>query len=186
MEIILLRHGRPNVELSGYLNTKELKRLVYAYEKSGIQDLPSKKLKQSINNYYVVCSDLNRSIESAKKLNLNFIHLSDAIFRETDIPYFDNIRLTLPVKVWVILLRVMWLFGFSKNGESFFQAKNRSKKAAGKLISLAQKNEKMVVVGHGLINRLIGKELEKKGWQAQKREGKSYWELKKYTLSQLE
>lgn len=181
MEIVLLRHGKPKVDLSGYLSTKELKQLVAAYNESKIQDLPSEKLKTSYKNYYVICSNLPRSIDSAKKLSLNNIHVSDELYREADIPYFEKINLILPVTFWVILLRIMWLFGFSNNGESFSQAKNRSKYAAENLMQLAQEQKKIIVVGHGLMNRLIGKQLKKKGWQAREKLGKSYWEQHKYT-----
>lgn len=182
MEIILLRHGKPKVELKGFLNAGEIKQLTFEYAQSGIQDTPTEQLKNNFNHHYVVCSDLARSVESAEKLNLKNIHLSDALFRETDIPHFDKSFFKLPVMFWLILLRVMWLFGFSKNGESFSQAKNRSKLAAEKLIVLAKKNEKVIVIGHGLINRLIGKELDKKGWCASERVGKRYWEFYLYAV----
>ena len=80
----------------------------------------------------------------------------------------------------------MWLFGFSKNGESFLEAKDRGKQAAEKLIKLALENKKIIVVGHGLINRLIEKQLHKKGWRASKRSGKRYWELRRHTKSHIE
>lgn len=67
MEIILLRHGKPDVELSGYLNAEEFKQLVYSYAQSGIQGSPAEKIKEHFNTHYVVCSDLSRSIESVKK-----------------------------------------------------------------------------------------------------------------------
>lgn len=183
MEIVLLRHGKPKVELSGYLSAKELKNLVLAYTQSNIKDRPSETLKKYFKDHYVVCSNLLRSIESAKNLNFKNIHVSDELYRETNIPHFDNSFVKLPIMVWLILFRVLWLFGFSKNGEPYAQAKIRSKQAAGKLVGLAESNEKIIVVGHGLMNRLIGYQLEKKGWQASKREGKRYWELKKYTFN---
>lgn len=180
MEIILLRHGKPEVELSGYLSAKQLKQLVYDYAQSGIQDEPTDKLKTSFNNHHVVCSDLVRSIESAKKLNLNTIHVKDALYRELELPHFDKFVLKLPTMYWLILLRVMWLFGFSKNGESLSQAKARSKQAAEELIVLANNNKKVIVVGHGLMNYLIGKSLKRKGWQSSKKAGKRYWEFRAY------
>lgn len=183
MEIILLRHGKPKVDLSGYLSVCELKQLIKAYEKSSIQDSPSKQLINHFKSYFIVCSDLNRSLESAKKLGFKKIHLSDDLFRETDIPFFNKNFIKLPVSIWVILLRILWLFGFSKNGESFSQSKIRSKDAAEKLIELAQKNKKILVVGHGLMNRLIGRQLEKEGWQGTKKKGKGYWEQRRYTFS---
>ena len=183
MEIVLLRHGRTMVELSGYLSAKQLKQLVIDYAQSSISDAPTEKLKTRFNDHCVICSDLHRSIDSAKKLNLNNIHISGALYREIDIPHFNTFFLKLPATLWLILLRIMWLFGFSENGESFSQAKNRSKLAVEELIMLAQKNKMVIVVGHGLMNRLIGKELEKKGWLSLERVGKRYWEYRSYTIS---
>lgn len=180
MEIILLRHGKPEVELSGYLNADEFKQLVYSYSQSGVQGSPAKKLKEYFTTHYVVCSDLPRSIESVKKAGLNKIHLSEALFRETDIPHFDKSFLKLPVTAWLIMLRIMWLFGFKKNGESFSEAKNRAKDAASRLIDLAKENKKVILVGHGLMNRLIAKQLLFNQWQESDKSGKRYWEFVKY------
>ena len=164
MEIVLLRHGKPKVDLKGYLSVKELKQLVEDYTQSSIQDMPDNKLKKKFSDHFVVCSDLVRSKESAKRLDLNNIDLSDALFKEADLPHFENNFVILPVVSWVILLRILWLLGFKKNAESFLQAKERSKCAAEKLIGLAEHNKKIIVVGHGLMNKLIGKQLLKKGW----------------------
>ena len=183
MEIVLLRHGKPKVDLKGYLSVKELKQLIENYALSGIQDTPDNKLKKIFSNHFVICSDLARSMESAKILGLNNIHLSDVLFKEADLPHFDNNFVILPVVSWVILLRVLWLFGFKKNGESYSEAKERSMCAAEKLIGLAEQNEKIIVVGHGLMNRLIGKQLQKKGWFESERAGKSYWEFRRYNVS---
>ena len=185
MEIVLLRHGKPNVELKGYLSTKELKNLVSACEQSSIQDVPTEKLKTIFNDHYVICSDLPRSVDSAKKLNLKNIHVSNSLYRETDLPHFDKLYLKLPVMLWLIFLRMIWVFGFSKNAESFKQAKKRSKLAADEIIKLTRKNKKVIIVGHGLINHLIGKELQKRKWQVTERVGKRYWAFSSYTIKPL-
>ena len=183
MEIVLLRHGKPRVDLKGYLSVKEIKQLIEDYAQSGIQDKPNNKLINKFSNHFVICSDLIRSKKSAKELGLNSIHLSDSLFKEADLPHFDNNILKLPVVAWVVLLRILWLFGFKKNGESFLEAKERSKCAAEKLIELAKQNEKIIVVGHGLMNRLIAKQLQKKGWHESERAGRSYWEFRQYSTS---
>ena len=100
MEIVLLRHGKPKVDLKGYLSVKEIKQLVEDYAQSGIQDKPDIKLKKKFSDHFVICSDLVRSKESAKKLGLNNIHLSDALFKEADLPHFDNNFVKLPVVGW--------------------------------------------------------------------------------------
>jgi broad specificity phosphatase PhoE len=184
MEIILLRHGKPTVELKGYIDAGELKALVLAYTQSEIQELSSShelgKVKKIFNSHYVVCSNLSRSLRSAKMIGFEQIHFSDALFNEPNIPHFDKGFIKLPVLVWLIGLRLMWLFGFSKNAESFKQAKFRAEQASNKLIELAQENEKVILVGHGLMNRLIARQLRLKDWLGPASPGKKYWEFGKY------
>lgn len=181
MEIILLRHGNPEVELKGYINASELKKLTITYAESGIKDFPPETLKDQFTSHYVVCSNLERSIHSAKKLNFKQIHLSDALFKESDIPYFNQSIIKLPVMTWLVILRILWLFGFNKNGESIKQAKNRAKYASKKLIELAEEHEKVILIGHGLMNRLIAKQLNYKNWKGPVSPGKRYWEFGIYT-----
>lgn len=182
MEIVLLRHGEPKTELIGSLNANEFKDLVKQYEQSDIKDHPPEELLNQFNSYYIVCSELERSIQSAKKLGLKQIHLTHPLFKEIDIPHFDQGVMTLPVMGWLIMLRVMWLFGFEKNGESFVDAKIRAKQAAVKLIELAQENEKIILVGHGLMNRLIAKQLRINNWQGPVSPGKNFWEYGVYSV----
>lgn len=135
---------------------------------------------------FVVCSHLPRSIESAKALGFSDIHLQDSLFGEATIPHFSRSSLCLPVGVWVVVLRVLWFFGFSKNGESFKQAKSRARLAAEKLIALAQTHHDVLLVGHGFLNHFIAKELKKQGWQMSSKLGNGYWEygVFKYTVTE--
>lgn len=121
-----------------------------------------------------------------KALGFSDIHLQDSLFGETTIPHFSRGSLSLPVSVWVVLLRVLWLFGFSKNGESFTQAKNRTRLAADKLIELAEAHQDVLLVGHGFINHFIEKELKNRGWQVSSKLGNGYWEygVFKYTVTE--
>ena len=176
MEIILLRHGKPKIELSGKISPVDFKQLVTVYAESDIQDNPPEHLKEQFTSHYVVCSHLQRSLHSAKKLGCEEIHLSDQLFAETDIPFYEQINIKLPVIAWLVLFRIMWLFGFNKNGESFTQAKIRAENAALKLIALAEENEKVVLVGHGVMNRLIARQLRLNNWQGPTSPGRKYWE----------
>ena len=181
MEIILLRHGKPSVDLKGNLTASDFKFLAREYAQSGIKDHPPKDLKDNFNSHYVVCSHLERSLQSTKGLGITEVHLTDELFAETDIPHFDKFFIKLPMMGWLISLRLIWLLGFSKNGESFTQAKIRAEQASNKLIALAQKNEKVILVGHGLMNRLIAKQLRLNNWQGPKSPGSNYWEYGLYT-----
>lgn len=177
MEIILLRHGKPTLELKGNLYSSEFKKLAVAYAQSGIKDSAPKQLKDYFYSHYIVCSDLERSIQSAKSIGVKEIHLIDPLFKEADIPCFQQGFIKLPVTVWLVLYRLMWLFGFSKNGESFADAKNRAYAAASKLMTLAEEHDKVLLVGHGLMNRIIAKRLRVNNWTGPTSPGKKYWEF---------
>ena len=181
MEIILLRHGKPKVDLAGNFNAVQLKQLVVDYHESGIKDFAPAELKNQFHSHYVVCSHLERSTQSARNIGFDKISYSDELFSETKIPHFDRTPFKLPVIMWVIMLRLFWLFGFSQNGESFSRAKLRARQAASKLIEIAEENNNVILVGHGLMNRLIANNLRQRGWQGSLSPGKKYWSYGKYT-----
>lgn len=176
MQITLLRHGRPGFNLAGYARAGELPGIAASYDAAGVMGEPPADVVRIVNDHgAVVCSDLQRSLESAKALGIEDIHSVDALFREAALPHFDNGSLRLPVGAWVAMLRVLWLFGFSRNGESFGKAKSRATDAAQRLIQLAHEHESVVLVGHGLMNHLIARALISSQWQGPAWPGSGYW-----------
>lgn len=189
MEIILLRHGEPDIKLYGNVNAEELKVLAKEYENSGVSDseeTAKKKLSKVHNELtngscFYVCSKLKRSLDSAIILGLPEVDMLDALFNESDIPLFNGDiiilnKIKLSVLSWLIILRLLWLVGLKQNGESIFSAKKRAEKAANKLINLAHEHKKVVLIGHGLFNRLIASQLRQKNWQGPKSPGKKFWQ----------
>ena len=73
------------------------------------------------------------------------------------------------------MLRCLWVLGYSKNGESFSMAKERAKIATQRLIQLAKQFESVLLVGHGLTNYFIAKELLSHKWSGPSHPGKNYW-----------
>lgn len=180
MEIILSRHGEPKVKLKNKVNAQELKQLVTEYAQTGISGLAPDETYKTFKSHYVVCSHLERSIQSAHSIGFEKVNLTDKLFAECELPHFDHGILKLPIIVWLLSLRAMWLFGFSKNAESFIEAKKRAKQAANRLIILAQKHDKVILIGHGLMNRLIAKQLKINEWRGPGSPGKKYWAFAVY------
>ena len=175
MEIILLRHGEPKIKLKGIVNAQEFKQLIEEYAQAGIVYLPPEKFNKQFKSHYVVCSHLERSLQSAHFLNLKKINLIDDLFAESSLPHFDKSKIRLPIIVWLVSLRIMWLFGFSHNGESFVDAKMRAIAAANKLIVLARDHNKLILIGHGLMNRLIARQLKINKWHGPSSPGNKFW-----------
>lgn len=176
MRITVLRHGRPAFELKGNVRGKDLGIIEKSYDLSGIVGSPSTETSTAVQgNHIVVCSHLLRSVESAKALGCSEMHVKDPLFRETAIPYFDSGFIPLPVSVWVVVLRLLWLFSFSRNGESLIDARVRAKQAAERLVELAEEHQNVLLIGHGLINHFIAKELQKMGWLGPSRPARGFW-----------
>ena len=176
MRIVLLRHGKPSFELKGNIRGMDLGGLAKSYELSGIiGNPPIESISVVQGSPVFVCSHLTRSIESAKALGCSEAHIKDPLFDETPIPHFNGGRLPMPVTAWIVLLRIMWLFGFSRNGESLIDAKRRAKKAAERLIELAAAHQNVLLVGHGFINHFIAQELKRRGWIGPSKPGSGFW-----------
>jgi hypothetical protein len=74
----------------------------------------------------------------------------------------------------VYISRVLWVLGFKGSFESFNEAKCRAEVATNKLIKAAKKHEKVILFGHGYMNRYIRKSLIKKGWKLNCKSN-AYW-----------
>jgi broad specificity phosphatase PhoE len=176
MKIILLRHGKPSFELKGIVRGKDLRDIAKSYETSGIVGTPPKAtLDITQGNHFIVCSHLTRSVESAKALGFKQAHAKESLFSETALPHFARGSIPLPISVWIVVLRLLWLLGFSKNGESLASARLRSKHATARLIALAEEHQSVLLVGHGFMNHFIAKELKKHAWLGPSKPDRRYW-----------
>lgn len=183
MEITLLRHGKPTIPSLEILSASEFYSWVQEYNASGL--CPSSKPTAEAINYAnacnaVVCSDLPRSIESAKALNASNIVLSNAIFNEAGLPVANWRALKLSPKIWAVTFRVLWLLGYSRNSESFKEAKIRATEAVKRLTEIAHEHERVLFVGHGVYNRILANELRKLGWSGPKNPGSKHWSFGVY------
>ena len=128
----------------------------------------------------IVSSDLPRSIDSAHALDSEKHLISDALFVEAGLPSASWTTFRMSPNSWAVIFRLMWLFGYSKNAESYKEAKQRAYQAAMKIESLAQEHEQLVFVGHGIFNRLLVKELRNRGWSGPRSPGSTYWSFGVY------
>jgi broad specificity phosphatase PhoE len=181
MEIILMRHGEPAYELKGRVQANEISGVIEGYDLSGIKDKPPKITIDRVSSVSaVVCSDLKRSIESAKALGFSKIHQSRALYREVATPHFKGGEFSMSLYKWGVFLRVISIFGFSRNGESLSMARIRAIEAASELVNLAKEKKSVLLVGHGFINYFIAKELLRKKWLGPSKPGGGYWEYGTY------
>ena len=183
IKITLMRHGRPDFELKGKVRAGDLNKITEGYNQSGIADVPPASTKVMASDQpIIVCSDLNRSVASANKLGITDIYRSDPLFREVELPHFTSGFLRLDVTTWVIICRLLSVFGYSNNGESLYMAKQRTRQATQALIDLANAQGDVLLIGHGFTNILIAKELLNRNWQGPKSPGRDFWSFTEYTF----
>ena len=182
-KIILVRHGEPDIKIVKMINGLQIEEFLTNYDKSAIKksSLPCDTLtKLAQKCHKIVCSDLERSISSAAALG-KIPDEVDAVYSESKPPFLKVGWINLPPKVWLIFSRLLWVVGYSKNGESLKQTKQRAKISAQKLITHSKEGDVMFM-GHGLINIFIAKELRKIGYKGSKVPARKYWEYGIYIL----
>lgn len=184
-----MRHGKPALKdlySWGAVNSSKMQEWVNCYNDSGvILDFPPDEdsVIKASECEKVVCSSLARSIHSAKLLGLTATMI-DKVFVEADLPVFSIPFIKLTPQIWSVLFRFFWLLGFSKKLESKKEIKRRVTRASQLLIKLAERHDSVILIGHGIMNRLLVKELLKSGWQfvntpnANKTFSHQYWGYK--------
>lgn len=179
-KIILVRHGEPDVKIANRISGNEISSLLNYYNNALLKStsLPSYRLKFLAQNALVVCSDLKRSLESACFCDVDPLHV-DQIFTESIPPHFCSSQISLSPKSWLIFSRLLWSVGFSKNGESLFEAKRRAQKATKILIDYAVDSD-VILFGHGLFNILIASELRKNNFYGKRVPARKHWEFGVY------
>jgi len=170
-EIILVRHAKVEID-SLAIPSAEMKEFLDEYNHAPVEiSKGSDTLDAFIHSADVLLtSELIRSKESLKNLGKEADE-SAAVFNEAELPYANGKRLKLSGMTWTVIFRVMWLLGYANHSESYKEAKLRAKKATDKLIEHTQNNKKVLLVGHGIMNRLITKELKLRGFTLAEKTG---------------
>lgn len=177
-----MRHGKPILDLDNiktqWMSANRVGEIVREYEMSGLDlsFLPQADSIQIANGCALsMSSDLPRAIQSSELLGLGKSNNVDRCFRESALPYLELSQPQLTFFTWAILFRLAWLCGFSKNGESFKDAKSRAIVGADLIESSVEENGSVLHIGHGIMNRLIIKELRRRKWKAVSHTGEEYW-----------
>jgi len=182
--IILLRHGKVDMDTEVRIDSLALQAWVEEYDKAPLckESLPSQESIEAVHSgKYVFSSALKRANESAKILKIQ-VNESDALFNEADIPAVKIPFLKLRPKVWLIILRFLLLFRLGKMNDSFQLSQKRAKKAAESLVKQAEVSQRVALIGHGGMNWLISKELLKLGWRPLGSASHKNWGLRIYTI----
>ncbi|MHA7683912.1 histidine phosphatase family protein [Cupriavidus sp. PET2-C1] len=179
MKIVLMRHGKPQIDKKSKLNAAEFGVWVEKYNAAGIDTKyppPQIAIEQADQCAFTVCSNLVRSLESARLLGVKRIGVCDSMFREMEMPHaaWHIPKLSLPL--WSVFFRLAWAFGYSENVEPFKAARERAYRCAEHLVETASTHGAVLFVGHGSLNWFIARYLKKMGWLCSGKSPRKYWE----------
>ncbi|MDD5578171.1 MAG: phosphoglycerate mutase family protein [Methylobacter sp.] len=180
MRIVLLRHGEPDVPEITRLRASEIHYWIKSYNAAGLKaghGASPEAIEIANHCNAVVCSNLPRSFESALALGIKEVNYREPILREMELPYFGFPSPKLSPHIWAALFRTLWFLGNSSNGESLGEGRLRASNATARLKEIAENTESVLLVGHGLVNSFIAKELLSNGWRGPVSPGKKYWEF---------
>ncbi|MBQ4766833.1 histidine phosphatase family protein [Pectobacterium versatile] len=172
-----MRHGKPSVTGEQKVAAYEMSRWIKRYDLSDIGNhLPPEASRILARKAQMaISSPLPRAISSATVLNLK-PEIVDDIFREAELPVYLIPAIKLSPFSWIAFFRLIWLCGMSQEAESLAMAKRRARRAADILVNHAREHSgPILMVGHGIMNQLIAKELTSLGWKKRGRVGKGYW-----------
>ncbi len=184
MQIILVRHAKVSIDSSIKLKASQMRGWVERYDSSPIETSPpAPEVIAKINNAdLVLSSSLTRTKDSLAAIGV-FPKEANSLFDEAEIPRATGSLFRFRPKTWLVILRLMMLAGIGKKSQSLKASKGRAKEAAKYLVALSKKYDSIALMGHGGMNWLIGRELQKLGWKLEEQYGgNSNWSYRVYII----
>lgn len=158
MKIILYRHARPVVSNNEIILGSDFPDWVKRYNDSEICETYNQTQKEK----EVISSVLKRSWKTAELFGEKIVKISE--LNEAEVPLIHFPQVPLKAKYWLVIARLLWLFGYQKNCESFKDAKYRIEKLLDIIENYLKNHVEVVIIGHGFLNLMLKNQLKKHGW----------------------
>ena len=179
-QILIYRYGRVQQAEMNTIGPHQIAEAVRAYNSAPIEGGFSKEAEPFPN--LIVTSTLRRSIDTADQL-FGRVDLTDQLFREAELPDLLKLPLKLRPSHWFVVARLYWLLGADRNCESQRLFRSRVTKAARRLDDLAREHGSVALIGHGILNQYVARELLKLGYDGPRRPHWRYGQSLKFTLA---
>lgn len=190
--ISLIRHGPPAVSLRQRVRGHQFRQFVERYDAARIARQASPPLaaqRVMAQADFVYASNRPRALHTAELLGVPRPLEVDPRFREIDFPVDFPRHFRFSALTWSAIAIALWRLGYSaRNSEPFADTKQRARSAADMLEARCnqlmpsvpisaegQAASSVVLVAHGGINRLIAKELRRRGWRGPRLPHSRHW-----------
>jgi hypothetical protein len=110
LQITLMRHGRPRLPKTGWINPHGMKQWIENYDDSevGSDSIPHECFLAAESAKIIATSTLKRAESSSKALG-HEVFMSDPVFSEAELPHAPWRVPYLPPTVWAVFFRLLWL-----------------------------------------------------------------------------
>jgi hypothetical protein len=189
IRIVLIRHGKPNVEGGRRLTHRSFQDYIAEYESAGLHPdspPPSWLIDLTKEARRVYASDRPRARDSARALAPHAELSLSSLFMEAQLksPKLPLVRMKPPA--WAVIARLAWHAGHHGGIERYTDTKGRAEKAVDMLSDVAEEDGIAVLVAHGYFNAIVGRSLRKRGWRRfGGRHRAKFWNAVVYELPSL-
>jgi broad specificity phosphatase PhoE len=172
MRLLLIRHGRSAHAHAGALDRAGMERWLADYDAAGIVDgdAPPAALAAEVARAAVVAaSDLPRALASAARLAPGREVEVTPLVREVALPVPGWLPGRAPLTAWALAIHASWVAGLLRRRAESPAVAARVREAAAwcdARCAAAGPGETVVVVTHGVVRRLLARELLAAGWRA--------------------
>jgi broad specificity phosphatase PhoE len=181
--IILVRHGRPDIDMSQLVSGGALDEWSARYDAAPLrpESLPGTRLREALREATLIAaSDLRRARESALRAAPHMVPVLDSLYREAPLPVMKRLPVVMPARRWEVLARVAWCFGASRGCESLLDVRRRARAAAEVLTDFTVGHRVVALFAHGMFNRFLAHALLRRGWRGPRTPASSYWGFSVY------
>lgn len=189
-EIYLIRHAKVNLSTPCWINYKMVIAHRQAYDQSPIVDIDAAEVLAKIDHFNeidtVFVSPQMRARQTAIQIFGNRVHYHiDSGLKELDYPIVCIPLVIMPTPVWLGLSRATWMMGVNTQGiPTLKEEMEKLKIVADELIIYARRNQRTVVIAHGMVNRQLRKILKRSGWKVMHSEGHTNLAVNKLVFQQ--
>jgi broad specificity phosphatase PhoE len=176
-EIVLIRHARVDADMQTPIYASQIPEWLEMYDASPIdpQSTPPQETVQAVQEADILLtSTLPRTIASAERIGRP-VFASDACFNEAAVARLKIPFVKLSPLSWLHVIRLLIFVGLGNSDTRFSASRARAKEAAAYLTELSKAHDRIALIGHGGMNWLITKALEREGWQPRGEPSHSNW-----------
>ncbi|WP_321467816.1 phosphoglycerate mutase family protein [Halarcobacter sp.] len=154
--IYFLRHFKVIDKEDQKLNSQEFEKWVENYDNFLLEEkeLTLPKVKK------VYVSSLNRTIKTAKYLNLDFEEIP--LLKEVEAKAFINTNIKFSKTFWLIVSRFLWFFNLTK----YETKKDTINRVRLFIKNFEDEDTDILIISHGLFLKVLEKELKKIGFSS--------------------